>query len=138
MTRIFFPIAFVLFFLSLGGPAAWPADHSEVRPDIAGTQKQIDEILRLHEQIKKVSQSQALEIQRITDQASIHKKILQDLQKTGVADVRKKYLAKDAAELLRQEKIRLIQEQTLQNRNWIERVSPQPVQIEKEPDSQSE
>ena len=83
--------------------------------DSIRVQKQIKDIIKVHEQLKLQYQEQASEIQRITEQAKIHQKILKDLEQE-----RKKIESPvDAKEILRQEKIRMIIQETQKNQSYI-------------------
>ena len=88
---------------------------------IQALENQINGILKMNEVVKAQNQNQAAEIQRIVEQARIHKQILQSL---AAAQNKPAYRPDDAAALLQQEKIRLIQEQTLRSLNAIQNFKP--------------
>ena len=89
--------------------------NQEVAPE--DVQKQIQEIIRLNEKMQTQHREQAAELQRIQEQASIHKKILADLEKAR--SVRAIAVPPDQTELLRQEKLRLIRQQTQENYRFL-------------------
>ncbi len=57
-----------------------PAQTSPADPDIAKIQKEIRDIIKLNEELKRRHKSQAAEIQRISEQAKIHQKILENMR----------------------------------------------------------
>lgn len=79
-------------------------------------QRQISEMIKVHEQLKLRYQSQAAEIQRIAEQAKIHQRILQDLEKQRRVTAKETL---DAQEILRQEKIRMIIQETQKNQSYL-------------------
>lgn len=83
--------------------------------DARRVQKQINEIIKVHEQLKSQYQEQAAEIQRITEQAKIHQRILRDLEEERM----KRTDVPDTKEILRQEKIRVIIQETQKNQTYI-------------------
>lgn len=84
----------------------------------AEVNQQIQNILRINEALKADKPQQAAEIQRISEQAHIHQQILQNLN--SVKTQPPAVTPTDVDEILRQEKIRLIREQTQQNRQLLE------------------
>ena len=89
-------------------------------PSIVRIQQQINEIMRLNEMLKGRNQSQMAEIQRISDQARIHQKILKNLQVEAETEGKEEVKASDAAAILYQEKLRLIRDETETNRKKIQ------------------
>jgi len=85
-------------------------------PDIQALQKQIQEIIALNENLKLRYRGQVAEIQKISEQARIHQRMLQQF---AHANVKAPYRAEDVKTILEQEKIRLIQVQTRENQNFI-------------------
>lgn len=77
---------------------------------------QLNEILTVNENLKKLYAEHVAEIQRVTEEARIHKQILQSLEAVKAA---KNPISADTQELLRQEKIRLIQQETDKNRQFL-------------------
>jgi hypothetical protein len=88
------------------------------RRQVADVNRQIQEIIRINENMKTSQRAQAAEVQRISEQARIHQQILQDLENAKRS--RNTVQAGDVSEILRQEKIRLIREQTERNRQVME------------------
>ena len=99
---------------------AAPRRVEENKIPIEEIKKQIHEIIQIDATLKQGRQQQASEIQRIRDQARIHQQILKDLEASS--QKRNSVNASDIDEILKQEKIRLIQQQTRQNREMIENV----------------
>ncbi len=83
----------------------------------AAVQSQLDSMMRVNDSLKNNYGQQAAEVQRISDQAKIHQRILTQLSTAPAQPV---YSKNDSQELLRQEKIRLIREQTERNRQVLE------------------
>jgi hypothetical protein len=90
--------------------------QSSVKPDVAQLQSQIETILQMNETVKPVYQGNAVEMQKISEQALIHQRILKSLDTQRTASVPQ---SSDIDEVIRLEKIRLIQEQTLHNRQAV-------------------
>ncbi len=87
---------------------------------VARIQTQIQEMLRVNEGLKRQYRSQAADIQKVMEQAKIHQQILKGLDE--LKDKKVKQPAPqvfDAKEVLRQEKIRLIEEQTQMNQAFL-------------------
>jgi len=80
-------------------------------------QNQIQQIIRLNANLKTQYQGQADQIQRITEQARIHQQILNKLETARTVPVNQGGDAGD--DFVRQEKIRLIQEETEKNRSFL-------------------
>jgi len=101
---------------SLNDPLAnLPVSQAPVKPDVQIVENQIQDIIALNRGIK-----QTQEVQRIVQQAQIHKMLLSGLKapmprQTAVN-------ATDADEMIRQEKIRLISQETEKNRKIIESI----------------
>lgn len=104
-------------------PAARIVPSSIPDPSVVRIQQQINEIIRLNETLKARNQSQMMEIQRITDQAHIHQKLLEDLQSEpeGKAELK----TSDSESILNQEKLRVISDETEKNRRYIEDLKKQ-------------
>ena len=99
-------------------PQVQPVLPSPGEPNIKKIQKQINDIIKLNENLKVRYQSQASEIQRITDQAKIHRQILENMSNLKGRKILVKPMDRD--EVLRQEKVRLIQKTTEENRKYVE------------------
>ncbi|MBI3306352.1 MAG: hypothetical protein HYZ84_00895 [Candidatus Omnitrophica bacterium] len=95
-----------------------------VDPSMNRIQKEIQEVIKLNEELKSRYKSQAAEIQRISEQARIHQKILQDMNQMP----RKVPVIKpqDTEELLKQEKLRVIEQDTEASRKFIEDLKNAP------------
>lgn len=87
-------------------------------PAVLRLQQQINEILMLNESIKEQFKAQSAEIQRISKIARLHKKILEDL--TVPPNKERELKLSDAEEILRQEKLRLIQKETERNKAFLD------------------
>ncbi len=86
---------------------------------ILNLQKQISDIIKLNESIKASQQTQVGEVQRIIEQARFHQRILTELKE---GEEKGEAKPSDAETLLKQEKVRLIGEQTEQNKEFIEEI----------------
>lgn len=86
---------------------------------VAKLQEQIQEMLRTNEGLKIRYKEQAADIQKIMDQARIHRDILKGLEENKPL-VQKPVELLDAKEILRQEKIRLIRDQVAQNQAFLD------------------
>lgn len=90
-------------------------------PSILEIQKDLQEILRIHQTLQLQQLEQVREIQRITDQTKAQERLLKDF--AAAREARK--AARDSAlidEILRLEKLRLIREDVRQNRSRLERI----------------
>lgn len=100
-----------------GGFAKNPSIPS-LPDDIVKIQKEIREITEMNDQLKAKYKEQASEIQKISDQAKIHQRILQELQEQNAQT---QALGKnDARHLLEQEKIRAIQKETEEKKRYLQ------------------
>lgn len=106
--------------VSAGTPLVSP---SLPDPAIAEIQKDLREILRVHQLIQKQYREEVREIQRITEQAQAHQKLLQELE--AARQIQKVQAGMSPEEFIRLEKIRLIQEETRRNRTMIEEIQRQ-------------
>ena len=89
--------------------------------DFEKIETQIQDLMRAHRNLKVDSGRQINQIRRIGEQTEIHKRILEDMQiARGGAPA---YTPNDITELLRQEKIRLIQEQARKNQALLEQMN---------------
>lgn len=89
--------------------------------EVLDLQKKINEVLLMNDKLKGSYKSEAIQAQQVADQAKIHQKILQDIQKTRIKQVAPKNPAEDATEMIKQEKIRLIREQTEKAKKMLEK-----------------
>lgn len=107
----------------LSSPA--PAAPSEAGPNpaIADTYRDLQEVIRIHQLLQAQHKDQLQEIQRITEQARIHQKLLKEMQ-----TARERAAVKPARvdEILELQKIRLIQQQARENRAYLEKIQAMP------------
>ena len=96
------------------------AARRPVDTSITKIQSQIQQIIRLNANLKTQYQGQADQIQRITKQARIHQQILNKLETARTVPVNQGGAVED--DFVRQEKIRLIQEETEKNHNFLEQL----------------
>ncbi len=87
-------------------------------PSVSDVQRELTELIQLNETIRQTQQGQVKSAQQIIEQARIHQRILDDLNAADPAV--RNVQPTDAQEILRQEKLRLIREQTERNRRIIE------------------
>ncbi len=91
--------------------------------EIENLKKQIQQILQINEKVKAKNEAQVQEVKRIIEQARIDQQILAKIETQDASKAFKKDMTN---ELLRQEKIRLIQEQSLRNINALQNINPLP------------
>ena len=72
--------------------------------------QQLQDMIKMNEALKTSQRIQSMELQHIAEQARIHQQILKNLESAKIA--RNTSVNMDVNEVLRQEKIRLIREQT--------------------------
>ena len=89
-------------------PPAPPAPYP-VNDEIIKAQKQIQEILKVNESLKSQYFNQAAEIERITEQAKIHQKMLQSVTPAELKN-----------DLVAQQKVKIIHDETNKNHDYIE------------------
>lgn len=84
-------------------------------------QTQLNSILKANQQFKNMQQEQLQEIQKITDQARIHRRILEDLERTrrNAGNLTEA----DAERILVEEQIRLIGQETQKSQQALSNVS---------------
>lgn len=85
---------------------------------VVETQRQLEDIIRTHQILQMEQQTQLREIQRITEQARIHQKILNELKTAGQAGGG----GTTVEEAIRVQKVALIQEETRKNRLRLRRL----------------
>lgn len=89
---------------------------------IAETQRQLQDILQIHQTLQVQQQAQIREIQRITDQARIHQEILKGLEAgKPPGGVEEGANAKTIEETIRLQKISLIQKEARKNKIRLKR-----------------
>lgn len=88
-------------------------------PEILKIQNQIQEIIKINEDLKNNYADQAAQIQKISEQAKIHEKILKDLEET------KKFSRPATENYLDLEKVKLIQKETEENRKFLTSIQNQ-------------
>lgn len=86
--------------------------------EVAQIQERISNIIKVNDSLKSRYKEQAKDIEQISVQAKVHQKLLTELKTPPTSST--VYPAQDATEMLRQEKIRLIQEQTQKNQDFLE------------------
>ena len=91
-------------------------------PEIIRIRKQIQDIIKINEGLKATYASQAAEIQKVSEQAKIHQRILQDLE---AARAQQQMASPSSEAYLNQEKIRLIQKETEKNRKFLDTLKNQ-------------
>ena len=92
-------------------------------PTIAEIQQELQNIVQIHQTLQTQQYGQVRELQRIREQTKAHQQILKDLSPAPkIPKTAKETVARspDMEEILRLEKIRLIQEQTRQNKAILE------------------
>ncbi len=92
--------------------------QQQAGPNAAEINSRIEGVLRANETLQAAQSNQAAEIQRISERARQQQQILQNLEasKNRVPSVS----AKDAGEIMRQERIRSVREQAEQNQRLIQ------------------
>ena len=103
-----------------------PVPASAVNPSITEIQKELQSIVQIHRSLQLQHQAQIAEIQKITEQAKAHQKLLKSLS-VPVPQV-PKAPSSNIDEIIRVEKIRLIQEQAFKNRAMLEKIREQSLQ----------
>lgn len=88
--------------------------------DVEDVNRQLQDIIKLNDALKINQVATAAEIQQIQEQAKIHQQLLQKLETTETAVNRS-----EVNEVLRQEKIRLIREQTSRNTEIVKTLERQ-------------
>lgn len=89
-----------------------------VDPQIIKINKEIEQITRLNEMIKVANASHYHEIQKVMEQTKLHQQILENISENPVPDASSPEGKAEAT--LRQEKIKVIAEETKKNRAFIE------------------
>lgn len=109
-------------------PINLPIAQQDISPlkdlEVVKIQKQINEIIETNEKFKSLQQSQTDQIRQITEQAQMHRRMLQDLEeknKSPQQDLKKD----DVDEILRQEKMRIIENETEKNKLLLDHLATQ-------------
>lgn len=92
--------------------------------EILKLQKQINEILETNERLKRQQESQLDQIKKISEQSVIHRKMLEDLERKKSSKA-EEIPASSVDEILRQEKMRVIQQETEKNKEYVNKISAQ-------------
>ena len=97
---------------------------SSVRPEnVADINQQLQNIIRINDSIKAGQAVKIAQLQSIQEQAKIHQQILRTLEVSKAANP--VFNPTDIQEVLRQEKIRLIREQTTRNSEIVKVLAQQ-------------
>lgn len=100
-----------------------PTLKPRVSPDIISLQNEIHNIIELNKIIKNMQSGKSGQLSRIQDQASIHQKILEKIKSNTAVSSDSENLEGDA--LITREKLRIIRQQTEQNRILLESLQNQ-------------
>ena len=98
-------------------------------PDVNAVRRDLQAIVAINQSLRTQQYAQIAEIQKITEQARAHQKLLQSLGPK--MNPVKPPAAIDIDEILRLEKIRLIQEQARRNREELEKIQEKSENSEK-------
>lgn len=93
-------------------------------PEIVKIKSQIQDIIKINESLKSNYSEQAAEIQKISEQARIHQRILKDLE---TAKAQQKAARAGSENFMNDEKIRLIQKETEKNQKFLDTLQSQDV-----------
>lgn len=108
-------------------PVNLPIAQQDISPlkdlEVVKIQKQISEIIETNEKFKSLQQSQTDQIRQITEQAQMHRRMLQDLEEKNRSPQTLK--TDDVDEILRQEKMRIIENETEQNKLLLDQLASQ-------------
>lgn len=104
-----------------------PIAQQDISPlkdlEVVKIQKQISEIIETNEKFKSLQQSQTDQIRQITEQAQMHRRMLQDLEERNKSP--QDLSADDVDEILRQEKMRIIESETEKNKLLLDQLASQ-------------
>ena len=103
---------------SITRPPTLPPSLPPKVPDVVEIQRELQKILQVQRSLQYQHYNQIREIERITVQARAHQKLLETLETSRAARPE----TRDLDELLRREKIRLIDEETKKNRAALEEI----------------
>ncbi|MBU3759666.1 MAG: hypothetical protein FGM27_07030 [Candidatus Omnitrophica bacterium] len=105
--------------------AALPLARQNVSPledlEVIKIQKQISEIIEANEKFKMLQQAQTEQIRQMTEQAQIHRRMLQDLEEKN--SQQRDLTTADVDEILRQEKMRIIESETGKNKILLDQIA---------------
>ena len=96
-------------------------------PAVAEIHKQLNDIIQLHKTLQLHPRDKIRAIQRITDQARAHRKLLAELE--AVRAAKRPADSRSLEDAIRVEKIRQIQLQTEKNRELLEKVRVQSAPV---------
>jgi hypothetical protein len=95
-------------------------------PAVTDVQRELQEIVRIHQALQAQHVTQIREIQRIMEQARLHQQLLKDLAPARAAGgVPVTPATRNVDELIRLQKIQLIQQQAAENRSRLEEIGKQ-------------
>lgn len=100
-----------------------PPPPAKVTPQVSQVRREVQKILDLNKQVKTVQSGRVGQFQRIQEQARIHQKILEQLEPKMAAAKTPKLPGKE--DLLSQEKLRVIHEETQRNQAELEEMTGQ-------------
>ena len=114
------------------GPIPSPPHVQIPNGSVAETQKQLDDIIQVHQTLQLEHQKEIVEIQRILGQARAHQRLLKELaEEKGISGGASSSVTRlDIEQAIRSQKIQLIKEQTGKNRAAIEDLEKQAVEKE--------
>lgn len=108
-------------------PVSLPVAQQNISPlkdlEVVKIQKQINEIIKANEKFKSLQQTQTEQIRQITEQAQMHRRMLQDLEEKNREPQELK--VSDVDEILRQEKMRIIENETEKNKLLLDQIASQ-------------
>jgi hypothetical protein len=100
------------------------AEPSVQDPEIVRIKNQIQEIIKINESLKSNYAGQAAEIQKISEQARVHQRILKDLE---TARGHQQAARPGSETYLNEEKIRLIKKETEKNQKFLDSLQGQEI-----------
>ena len=103
-------------------PTAGYYSQVPAKPSVVEIQKELQQIVQIHRSLQAQHQAEIAEIQRITEQAKAHQKLLMKLSTAPPSPTAQ---TRDIDEVIRLQKIRLIQEQARKNRAALEEIQKQ-------------
>jgi hypothetical protein len=94
-----------------------PAPPAATPPQVTQIRQEVQRILELNAKVKSLQGDQTAQLQRIQEQARIHQRVLDQLEASQSLQDSRKAPSKEA--LLAQEKLRIIHEETIRNRDIL-------------------
>jgi len=88
-------------------------------PSIIEIQKQLQDIIKVHQDLEKQRNQDLAEIQKILEQSRMHQQLLSDLNRDQTAAGKAK---SEMDEIIRRQKIQIIEEQALKNKSELEKL----------------